>query len=425
MNKEIYDIIGVGIGPFNLSMACMTEPLSEMRTIFFDKKPKFDWHSGIMPEWSTLQIPFFADLVTFSDPTSKFSFLNYLKSKGLIYQYYIRENFFILRSEYNDYCQWAIEQLNNVHFGHNVEKISYDEKSKIYTVETRDGNNNSTLIQAKNIVLGTGTTPIVPDFCQPFKEQIHLSADYLKHKEDYKNKKSITIVGSGQSGAEVFYDLLTEIDVHQYELNWITRSERFFSMDLGKLTLELTSPDYTDHFYNLPAEKRDEIISKQDTLYKGINHSLINQIYDLLYIKSKKPGISTRLIPSTQLNEINKLDNNLKLSCTQQDACKDFELESEVVILSLGYEYQLPACVYPIANHLNWDGKERLLPSRDYTVNDDKNVFAQNVGLYTHGISAPDLGMGCYRNAIIINKVLNKEVYQVEKRICFQEFLPE
>ncbi len=72
MNSEVYDIVGVGVGPFNLSLACMTEPLSEMRTVFFDKKPQFDWHSGIMPEWSTLQIPFFSDLVTFADPTSKF-----------------------------------------------------------------------------------------------------------------------------------------------------------------------------------------------------------------------------------------------------------------------------------------------------------------------------------------------------------------
>jgi lysine N6-hydroxylase len=424
-NNNVYDLVGVGLGPFNLGLACMTEPLSEMKTIFFDKKPAFDWHGGIMPEWSTLQIPFFADLVTFADPTSRFSFLNYLKSQGLIYQYYIRESFFMLRSEYNDYCQWVIAQLDNLHFDHHVEHISYDKASKIYTVTTRDSQDHRTYVQAKHIVLGTGTTPVVPDFCQPFKQHIHLSADYLKHKKSYQNKQSITIVGSGQSGAEIYYDLLSEIDVHQYQLNWITRSDRFFAMDLNKLTLELTSPDYTNHFYDLPAIKRDEVIHSQAMLYKGINTSLLDQIYDLLYIKSRKAGVSTRLIPGAQLNQIAHQDDRFTLSCTQAQTGNNFELESEVVILSLGYEYQIPNCIFPIAEHLNWDNQERLLPDRGYAINDDNNIFVQNVGLYTHGISAPDLGMGCYRNAIIINQILGKEVYPVEKRICFQEFLPE
>ncbi|MGO2011602.1 lysine N(6)-hydroxylase/L-ornithine N(5)-oxygenase family protein [Pseudoalteromonas sp.] len=425
MNNDIYDIVGVGVGPFNLSLACMTEPLADMRCIFFDKKSNFDWHSGIMLEWSTLQIPFIADLVTFADPTSQFSFLNYLKSQGLLYQHYIRENFFILRSEYNDYCQWAIARLNNVHFDNNVEKISYDEKSKIYTVETRNSYNVCTQVKARHIVLGTGTSPVLPDFCRSFKGEVHFSADYLAHKQDYKDKKSITIVGSGQSGAEIYYDLLTEIDLHQYQLNWITRSERFIAMDLGKLTLELTSPDYTNHFYNLPAQKRDEIIHKQAPLYKGINLTLINDIYDLLYIKSKKSGVATRLITNTQLNQIARKDDLFTLYCTKQDVDKDFTLESEIIILSLGYEYKIPECLYPIAHLLNWDNKERLLPNQDYTLNNDKNIFAQNIGLYTHGISAPDLGMGCYRNSIIINQILNREVYPVEQKICFQEFLPE
>lgn len=425
MNDEIYDIVGIGIGPFNLGLACMAEPLSEMKTVFFDKKPEFDWHSGIMPEWSTLQIPFIADLVTFADPTSPFSFLNYLKSQGRIYQYYIRENFFILRSEYNDYCQWVVEQLDNLHFDQSVENINFDEETKIYTVDTRDSHNTLTRVRTKHLVLGTGTTPVIPDFCKPFKGVVHSSADYINNKADYKNKKSITIVGSGQSGAEIYYDLLNEIDVHQYQLNWITRSDRFFAIDLNKLTLELTSPDYTQHFYGLEPQKRDDVINSQNMLYKGINTSLINDIYDTLYIKSRMPGFNTRLIADTQVNELSHLDDTFTLSCTKQDANKDFELESDVVILSLGYEYKKPNCIMPIAQYLNWDDKERLDLSREYAVNDDKTVFVQNIGLYTHGISAPDLGMGCYRNAIILNTILNKDVYPVEQKICFQEFSPE
>ena len=61
----------------------------------------------------------------------------------------------------------------------------------------------------------------------------------------------------------------------------------------------------------------------------------------------------------------------------------------------------------------------------DYSIDDDETIFVQNVGLYSHGISVPDLGMGCYRNSIIINQILGEEYYQVEKKIAFQDFLPK
>jgi lysine N6-hydroxylase len=50
-----------------------------------------------------------------------------------------------------------------------------------------------------------------------------------------------------ESAAEIYYDLLQEIDVYGYELNWITDlpiSSRWYK----KLTLELTSPEYVDYF---------------------------------------------------------------------------------------------------------------------------------------------------------------------------------
>ena len=77
-----YDIIGVGIGPFNLGLAALTQPLvdsGEISAAFFDKRPAFCWHPGLLLEESTIQVPFLADLVTLADPTSAYSFLNYLK----------------------------------------------------------------------------------------------------------------------------------------------------------------------------------------------------------------------------------------------------------------------------------------------------------------------------------------------------------
>ena len=83
-----------------------------------DASEKFVWHPGMMLPGTHLQVPFMADLVTMADPTSKHSFLNYLKEQGRIYPFYIRDNFYALREEYSNYLAWAATNIDSVRFGH-------------------------------------------------------------------------------------------------------------------------------------------------------------------------------------------------------------------------------------------------------------------------------------------------------------------
>ena len=110
----------------------------------------------------------------------------------------------------------------------------------------------------------------MPSFFHPIKDLAAHSSEYLYKKKELQSRKAITIIGSGQSAAEIYYDLLQEIDVYGYELNWITRSTHFFQMEYNKLTLELTSPEYVDYFYSLPAEKKKSFIKIRIPFTKGL-----------------------------------------------------------------------------------------------------------------------------------------------------------
>ena len=112
------------------------------------------------------------------------------------------------------------------------------------------------------------------------------NADYLLRKSELQKQRNITIVGSGRSAAEIYYELLQEIDAHGYQLSWVTRSGWFFPLEYTKLTLEMTSPEYVDYFHGLPQDQRDGLIKTQKNLYKGINSELIDAIYHLFYTKS-------------------------------------------------------------------------------------------------------------------------------------------
>ena len=130
---HVFDIIGIGIGPFNLGLACLTQPIRDLDCLFLERKDQFNWHEGTLLETATLQTPFLCDLVTLADPTSEFSFLNYLKQTGRIYAFYAflldTENFFLLRNEFNKYYRWAASRLDNVVFNREVEAVEYDDKA--------------------------------------------------------------------------------------------------------------------------------------------------------------------------------------------------------------------------------------------------------------------------------------------------------
>ena len=38
MTNKQYDMVGIGIGPFNLGLAALAEPLDEIDAVFFDKE---------------------------------------------------------------------------------------------------------------------------------------------------------------------------------------------------------------------------------------------------------------------------------------------------------------------------------------------------------------------------------------------------
>ena len=54
-------------------------------------------------------------------------------------------------------------------------------------------------------------------------------------------------------------------------------------MEYTKLTLEMTSPEYTDHFHALPLELRQLLGREQRGLYKGIGGDLEAELYAALW----------------------------------------------------------------------------------------------------------------------------------------------
>lgn len=419
--NTIYDIIGVGIGPFNLGLAALAETNTALKCLFIDQNASFNWHQGMMLKGTKLQVPFHADLVTLADPRNKFSFLSYLQAKRRLFRFTIREEYFPLRKEYNDYCNWVAEQLRNLRFSVQCMDIQYNSDKDYYLVNCMQlpwGNNLQ--FKCKHLVIGIGTSPYIPSFVdKDLKGVIHTS-QYRYHKAAMADSQRITIIGSGQSAAEVFDDLLNE----GKNPFWFTRSPRYFPMDYSKFALEMTSPDYIQHFYHLPPAAKKRVLKEQGGLYKGINQELISSIYNKLYERDLFEGPTRKnyLFPNCALQEVTPTGEWLNCRFTHQESQEVFNHQTGHLILATGYHYVSPRFLHPLRDKIQWNKEGQLAVAANYCIDEARTLFVQNAEMHTHGYNTPDLGMGPYRNAIILNTILGREHFIMEDHVPFQEF---
>ncbi len=430
MPEYIYDAIGIGIGPFNLGLAALTDEMNDLDILLFDRKEEFNWHPGMLIDGTTLQVPFFADLVSMADVKNKYSFLNYLQVHGRMYHFYFLEKFHIPRKEYNHYCKWVSDQLNSCRFGYEVIEVSSLETSEgefVYAVHVQEVKTLETETYfARHLVMGIGSVPAVPEnFKSALGETVFHSSEFMKKKPTALEGKSISVIGSGQSAAEIFLDLAKEQEQHDYDLSWYTRSDGFFPMEYSKLGLEYFSPDYTEFFYNLPQEKKDKVLQKQDLLYKGISAETISEIYDVLYEKSiGNQGTALHLQAMSEISQLVIKGEGCLGMGHHTITNEPFDFESEIIVLGTGYKQTIPS--FLPESFLLKDEKGRLIITKDYRLmmkdSNQNNIFIQNGELHTHGVGAPDLGLGAHRNAVIINQIANREEYQVQSHNVFQSF---
>jgi lysine N6-hydroxylase len=442
-DDRVYDLLGVGLGPFNLGLAALADDEDvDLDAVFLEQKPEFAWHEGMLVEGATLEVPFLADLVTLADPTSEHSYLNYARETDRIYQSYFYERFQIPRREYDDYCKWVAERVPACRFSRRVERVvpaARDEEIEdevatdaAFVVTASDPETGEThRYLTRHLAVGVGSRPFVPE---PFDDlpntDVFHTAGYLPNRERALDADGITVVGSGQSAAEVFQDLLERQPDHDYRLDWLTRSEGFFPMEYSKLGLQHFTPEYTQYFYDLPQAVSDEVLPEQDLLYKGIDPDTSDEIYETLYehsIGDADPDVG--LLAMTEVEDIDPTDEGrYRLRCRQWQEGTSFTHESDVVVLGTGYHRPTPDFLDGLEPHIQRDDRGRFCVEETYGLEAtglDGRVFVQNAEMHTHGVGAPDLGLGTYRNAVILDQLLDDSPYPVDEDTVYQDFSAE
>ncbi|UCZ54041.1 SidA/IucD/PvdA family monooxygenase [Bacillus shivajii] len=426
-NEIMYDVIGIGIGPFNLGMAALLEDEDKVNAMFFDETPVFNWHPGMLIEGADLQVPFLADFVTFADPTSRFSFLNYLHEQNRLYQFYFFNRFDIPRREYNDYAQWVASQLTNCMFSSRVVDVIDHDTYYDVVVEDQESGEKRTYA-TKHLVLGTGSSPLIPKGLRGFpkKDVLHTS-NYQYEQPELEEAEGLMVVGSGQSAAEVFLDLLQKQNGNDQHIYWVTRSAAFFQLESGKLGQEVFSPDYIDYYHSLPYDKRMNEIPHLQHLRQGVEEKTLHEIYDLLYHKTVN-GFDTgvTILTSSDVKKIEQTGNKYTVTCEQWQQEKEYSIDVNKVILATGYRPNIPDWFEKFNDKIEWEENKHFKVKRDYRLSfkepRDHHFFTLTNIEHSHGASATNLGLAVQRNVTIINKIAGRELYPEQRNTVFQNF---
>lgn len=424
-----HDVVAVGCGPFNLGLAALASTVDGLDLAVLEARPELRWHPGLMFDEALLQLSFLADLVTLIAPTHPLSFLAYLHDRDRLYPFYVRERFHPTRREYEDYLRWAAAKLPSVRFSHSVESLDWDAGRQRFTLQVLRGDGRRLLMTARDVVLGIGTEPALPEALAPLPvgKRVH-TGDYLHRLADVEGARHVTVVGSGQSGAEVALHLLQRNLAGGGAVSWLTRTASFAPLDYTKLTLEMTTPAYVRYFHALPQPTKDRLIAEQWRHYKGISTETLEQLHDLLYRRELEPGLAEVELRCGVAVEGSSVDGSgqVVLRCRHLDTGARFEHRTDLVVAATGYRQRQPFFLKPMEGLLRRDEQGRYKVRLDHSVELAPEVsgrlFVSHADLHSHGVAAPDLGVSAYRNATILNAVTGREVYRLPQRTAFSRF---
>jgi lysine N6-hydroxylase len=406
-----FDLVGIGIGPSNLSLAALLAPISRVRACFFDRRPAFSWHPGMMLPGTRMQTSFLKDLVTPVDPTSPFGFLSYLVAKGRFYRFVNADFSHVRRADFADYLRWVAEQLPNLGFSHDATEIVLDERG--FSVAFANGRQ----VRSRHLVVATGLAPHVPSWARGSLGQdcIHSHA-YVDNPLDVEGRR-VLVVGGGQSGAEIFLDLLSGRRGRATEVLWATRRANLDPLDETAFTNEYFTPDYVREFHRLPADRRHSLVEAQKLTGDGVSPETLRELSQVLYERDflGDVGCGYKVMPHREVRTMRRERGAFHVAMHNGFSQSDEALFADVVVLATGYRYALPACVEPLAARLARDAGGHLRLEEDYAITPEgapgHRIYMQNAGRHSHGVADAQLSLTAWRSAVIVNSLLESKVY--------------
>ncbi|GFH35763.1 SidA/IucD/PvdA family monooxygenase [Streptomyces pacificus] len=403
MSRHDADIIGVGFGPGNISLAvALQERYPHLRAIFLESRPGPTWQSGMLIDGSDIQNNPVRDLVTPANPRSRFSFINYLHETGRFFTYLNLGLHYPLRKEYAAYVEWVARTLDaDVRYDTEVTGVRRDSShGGTGVVELADG----TELRAPVIVAAPGRTPHIPaPFADADDPRVVHFTHYNQALEQLEGAEQpqIAVVGGSQSAVELLLDLRSRLP--QARVHGILRSFGFRQKDTSPFMDHVYFPEFVDYYYAASeSSKRDLNADLRYTNYSAADIDVVHELYLRLHEDRLDNREHTRVIGNTLIDACRPGPDAVRLSLTERHTGDTSELAADLVILATGFrdlgsraegQEFLPPLLHSFEGCARVTQSGRAAVTRDYRL-----AMAPEAGdvpqVYLNGLCESSHGMG-------------------------------
>ncbi|QLH19636.1 lysine N(6)-hydroxylase/L-ornithine N(5)-oxygenase family protein [Streptomyces sp. Rer75] len=421
----VHDLIGIGFGPSNVAMAIALGEHNArvggheaVSAHFFEQQPRFGWHRGMLIDDATMQVSFLKDLVTLRNPASEFSFLCYLQSKGRLIDFINHKNLFPLRVEFHDYFEWAAAKVEDmVSYGHEVVGVApvvRDGAVEYLDVTVRSGEGLE-VHRARNLVIGTGLRPLMPEGVERGDRVWHTSE--LLAKADGLEGTSpsrFIVVGAGQSAAENVAYLHRRFP--GAEVCAVFSRYGYSPADDSGFANRIFDPEAVDDYFAAPEDVKRQLMDYHgNTNYSVVDIDLIDDLYRQMYREKVLGAERLRFLNVSRLTDVKETPAQVRATVRSLVTGEETFLDADVVVFATGYSPVDPiGLLGEVADRCLRDDEGRVRVERDYRIATDPGlrcgIYLQGGTEHTHGITSSLLSNTAIRVGEILDSLLDRGV---------------
>lgn len=420
---EAYDVVGIGFGPSNLSLAIALEehraniPAHPITAAFFERQTSFGWHRNMLLPETTMQISFLKDLATFRNPVSRYSFISYLHDAGRLVQFVNNQDFFPTRHEFHAYLEWAESSLRElVSYGSEVTAVRLPPGIRPGTADhlqlVVNGPTGVRVVNTRNVIISTGLVPRMPDGVRR-DDRVWHSSEFLARfgQTDPDELRSVAVVGAGQSAAEItrfLYDRLPHARVSA-----IIPSYGYSVADDTPFANQVFDPDAVDDYYFGTTRTREAFWRyHKNTNYSVVDDEVIRGLYRRSYDEKIRNTRRLHFLNLTRVAEVKRSGDDTRVSLHSLLDGESQELAVDALVFATGYDTMEPT---PLLGDLNRyclrDEQGLLRVERDYRVATAGlrcGIYLQGGTEHTHGLSASLLSNIAIRSGEIADSIVHR-----------------
>jgi L-ornithine N5-oxygenase len=429
---EIYDVVGIGFGPSNLSLAIALDECrangwqNGFRSLFLERQPSFGWHRNMLLPSTTMQISFLKDLVTFRNPTSSFSFIAYLHASGRLPQFVNNQDFFPTRQEFHQYLEWAQARVaDRIVYGSEVTSIRLPpdvlpERSDRLHLEVADANGRGgRMIEARNVVISTGLVPCMPVGTER-DERVWHSSEFLERyrRMNPAELRRVAVVGAGQSAAEItrfLYD-----DLPHAQVCAVIPSYGYSIADDTPFANQIFDPKAVDDYYFGTGQTQEAFWRyHRNTNYSVVDAAVIRDLYRRSYDDEVRGVSRLQFLNLTRVSGVQRAGAETRVSLQTSPDDEARQLGFDAVVCATGYRPMEPTALLGDLDRLclrDEAGRHRL--QRDYRVVTDPEmrcgIYLQGGTEHTHGLTSSLLSNIAVRSGEIADSIVARRAEQTE-----------